>query len=164
MELKVPSGASSGLKVKIRPAITILAGRTTDILLDMDVGRSFLPIPASVQQASDIDGFHFKPVVRAANLNTTGSISGWVRSDNRTPGDTSDDWNYWGAQVLAHDGVDTAMAFTGNTGYFQILGLDPGMWQVEVTASPYVPATMNVQVYAGYDASVDTLVLEWITP
>ena len=164
MELKVPSGASSGLKIKIRPSITILADRTVDILLDMDVGRSFLPIPASVQHASEIERFHFRPVVRAANLNTTGSVSGWVRSDNGTPGDLTDDFNFWGASALVHDGVDSAMALTDNTGYFKVLGLEPGMWQVEVTASPYVPEIRNVQVYAGYDASLDTLVLVKITP
>jgi hypothetical protein len=38
------------------------------------------------------------------------------------------------------------------------------MWQVEVNASPYLPAETNVQVYAGYDASVDTLILTKITP
>ncbi len=164
MDLKVPSGASSGLKIKIRPSITILADRTADILLDMDIGRSFLPIPASVQHASEIDRFHFKPVVRAANLNTTGSVSGWARSDNGTPEDLSDDFNFWGAGVLVHDGVDSVNALTGNTGYFQILGLEPGMWQVEVTASPYVPVIRTVQVYAGYDSSLDTLALVKITP
>jgi hypothetical protein len=163
MELRVPSGATSGLKIKIRPPITVLADRTTDILLDMDVGRSFLPIPSSVQKASEIDDFHFRPVVRVANLNTTGSVSGWVRSNNGTP-QTSDDWTYWGARVLVHDGIDSAMTFTGNTGYFQVLGLEPGMWQVEVTASPYLPAVAAAQVYAGYDTSVDTLILTKITP
>lgn len=164
MQLTVPSGGSSGLKIKVRPAITILADRTVDILLDMDVGRSFLPIPAAVQQASEIERFHFRPVVRAANLNTTGSVSGRVRSDNGTPQDTGDDWNYWGAQVLVHDGVDSAMTFTSNMGYFQVLGLTPGMWQVEVTTSGYLPAATTAQVYAGYDASLDTITLTKILP
>jgi hypothetical protein len=163
MELTVPSGAASGLKIKVRPPITILADLTTDILLDMDVARSFLPIPSSAQQAAEIDSFKFHPVVRAANLNTTGSVFGWVISDNGTP-DTSDDWSYWGASILVHDGIDSSTTFSDNTGYFQVLGLDPGMWQVEVEASGYSSASVNAQVYAGYDTSVDTLLLSPISP
>lgn len=156
MALTVPSGASSGLKIKVRPPITIQGDLTSDVLLDMDVSRSFRPIPSSPQQAADIDSFHFNPVVRAANLSTTGSASGYVFSDLGTPG-TEDDEPLEGASILVHAGTDSSTALTDTTGYFRVLGLDPGIWQIEAEALGYSSAATSVEVFVGNDARADTL-------
>jgi hypothetical protein len=50
----------------------------TDVVLDFDVGRAFLD-PADVTPPCGCTGFIFSPVIRAAQVSRTGSISGTVR-------------------------------------------------------------------------------------
>jgi hypothetical protein len=50
----------------------------TDVVLDFDVGRAFID-PADVTPPCGCAGFIFSPVVRAAQVSRTGSISGTVR-------------------------------------------------------------------------------------
>ncbi|MDD4226877.1 MAG: DUF4382 domain-containing protein [Mariniphaga sp.] len=62
-DLKIPSGSSSGLKIKINPGIYIDEGQTADVLLDFDVSRSFI---IRGNPNGNFNGFIFKPVVRGA--------------------------------------------------------------------------------------------------
>jgi hypothetical protein len=50
----------------------------TDVVIDFDVGRAFLD-PADVSPPCGCSGFIFSPVVRAAQVARTGSVSGTVR-------------------------------------------------------------------------------------
>jgi hypothetical protein len=56
-------------------------GSLNETMLDMDVSRSFLPIPSSPTKVEEIRSFSFKLVVRVTNLTTTGSVFGYVLSD-----------------------------------------------------------------------------------
>ena len=163
MTLTVPSGSSAGLKIKVRPPIAVVGDLTSEVLLDMDVSRSFLAIPSAPERAEDIESFHFSPVVRAANLATTGSVSGFVVSDEGTPV-TDDDQPLGDATVLVHAGADSSTAFTDSTGYYRVLGLEPGIWQVEAEAAGFSAATTPVEVFAGNDARADTLRLAPLAP
>ena len=161
--LTVPSGSSSGLKIKVRPPVAVEGDLTSDILLDMDISRSFRPIPSAPEQVSDIDSFHFAPVVRTANLSTTGSASGFVMSDPGTPS-TDDDTPLEGASVLVHAGSDSMSALTDSTGFYRVLGLEPGIWQIEAEAVDHTGAMTSVEVFVGNDARADSLRLQVVAP
>jgi hypothetical protein len=55
----------------------------TDVVLDFDVGRAFLD-PAEVSPPCGCSGFIFSPVIRAAQVARTGSVSGTVRLGSAT--------------------------------------------------------------------------------
>src|SRR3990170_5218608 len=84
--LDMPSASQSGTKIFPNPPITVTGGLTTDLVLDFDVGQSFLPIPAAPQKASEIERFKFHPVIRVANSTSMGRISGTVTNqDDASP-------------------------------------------------------------------------------
>ena len=43
-DLTVPSGASTGIKVFINPDIEVVGGLTAELLLDVNVSQSFIPL------------------------------------------------------------------------------------------------------------------------
>jgi hypothetical protein len=55
----------------------------TDVVIDFDVGRAFLD-PADISPPCGCAGFIFSPVLRAAQVSRTGSISGSVRLGSAT--------------------------------------------------------------------------------
>ena len=79
-DLKVPSGDTSGLKIKIRPSLFIVNDAVSEVLLDFDVSRSFKSKGnfKDNKGKKKVNGFNFKPVVRAVNLTEAGEISGLV--------------------------------------------------------------------------------------
>ena len=60
-DLFVPSGAETGLKILL-PNFEIVADQETELTLDFDVSRSFIP-QGSIETAAGIQGFIFTPVV-----------------------------------------------------------------------------------------------------
>src|SRR3989337_2948406 len=90
-DLKVPSGSESGIKVFPDPPIEVNGGLTTDLILDFDVSRSFIPIPNAETKVDKITGFNFHPVIRVVNNSSVGSISGTVYNNNDTPDNLDDD-------------------------------------------------------------------------
>ena len=57
-DLKVPSGSQSGIKIFLDPYIHVQNSLTSDLLLDFDVARSFVP-KAGGTTFSSISGFNF---------------------------------------------------------------------------------------------------------
>jgi hypothetical protein len=142
-DLNIPSGDQSGIKINVLPQIVVEGGLTTDLLLDFDVARSFVPIPAgNPNSASEIQGFNFKPVIRAVNQSDVGSIAGTVYDDNDTPGVPDDDAELAGATVSALVGgsVITSTA-TGPDGTYVLSGLPEGTYDVTAEMTGYVSGT-----------------------
>lgn len=154
--LKIPSGSSSGLKVFPRPPIQVVENLTTELLLDVDVSRSFTSIPASPIKVDEIREFHFHPVLRVANMTTTGSLSGHVYSNLDTP-ETEDDTPIDGAMIMATTSDDTTTTATNADGFYQILGLSAETWKVVASASGFAPDSLEVDVVAGNDAGGNDL-------
>jgi hypothetical protein len=82
-DLKIPSGSSSGLKIKIQPGIDIGEGQTSDVLLDFDISKSF--VAKGNVKGGQITGFNFKPVVRGIYLGAAGRIQGTVTDAEGQP-------------------------------------------------------------------------------
>jgi len=76
-DLKVPSGEQTGIKVFMKPALTVVGGLSSDLLLDFDVSRSFVA-KGGVHKVDGITGFNFKPVIKASNMSTAGTLAGNV--------------------------------------------------------------------------------------
>lgn len=152
-DLKVPSGAKSGMKIFIKPGIQVGGGLTSELLLDFDVSKSFKP-RGNPNNPSDIRGFIFTPVVKASNLSTTGTLSGIV---NNTKGAAID-----GVQVavIASDTVYTT-SFTNESGQYTILGIDAGTYSVNYEFEGYEALTKeNVEIVAGNETTVNTVLAE----
>ncbi len=132
-DLKVPSGASSGIKVFVEPNIIVDGGLTADLLLDFDVSKSFVA-KGNRKVEGGITGFNFNPVIKASNLSTAGTLTGMITTDN-------------GGEIIPLEGaqvsifpegsdfsVDTSIisTFSDETGMYTILGLEAGTYDVVV--------------------------------
>ncbi len=149
-DLKVPSGAQTGIKVFIDPAIVIAGGLSADLLLDFDVSRSFV-VQGNQNTPAGIKGFIFKPVIKATNNSTAGSLMGVVRDE--------EDMGIDGAQVsvLAADTVYTT-SFTDTTGMYTVLGIEAGFYNVEFAKEGYQTATVeNVEIVAANSTNQDAV-------
>lgn len=132
-DMTVPSGAQSGLKVFVKPDITIGGGSTGNVLLDFDISRSFVP-RGNPNSPNGISGFNFKPVIKACNIATSGSLRG-----NVTGGFLEEQLEpIAGAEVAIYvaDTINTT-TFTDNEGNYAVLGLDPGTYDISVQAEYY---------------------------
>ena len=132
--LKLNLGTRNGQahELNVTSSIEIKSGMTTDLLLDFDVSRSFIP-RYSTGSDSRIAGFIFKPVVKLSDAYHSGSITGIVTSslENKIS-------RLEGAQisVMALDTLVTT-TFTDFSGMYTILGLDPGKYQIQVDMHGY---------------------------
>lgn len=131
-DLKVPSGEQSGIKVFIKPGITVTGGLTSDLLLDFDVSRSFVP-QGDAKNLKGILGFNFKPVIKASNMSTSGTLEGKVTTFQEETA-----VGLKGAQisVFAADTLNTT-TFTDETGAYMVMGLLAGSYDVTVDLEGY---------------------------
>lgn len=141
--IDVPSGSQSGIKIFPNPPITVAGGLTTELVLDFDVGQSFLPIPNAPKKALEIEKFKFHPVIRVVNNSSTGSISGAVTKNDETPLED--------ATLAAFDGtVEVASTSSKSDGSYAILGLPAGTYDVTASHSEFVSSIKNnVEVVVG---------------
>ncbi len=144
-DLKVPSGEQTGIKVFIKPSLFVSGELSSDLLLDFDVSRSFIP-KGNSKNISGINGFNFKPVIKASNLTAAGTLSGLVSTiQNEEPigleGAT--------VSVFAADTLNTS-TFTDESGNYTIMGLIAGSYDVMVELEGYESQTEEeVTILAG---------------
>jgi len=148
-DLKVPSGAQTGLKIFIRPSLMVRAGMTAQLLLDVDVSKSFVA-RGNLRHPDGFNGFIFKPVLRAANLTKAGKIAGAV-SDSL--GQAFPDASVWVEQA---DTVVTS-TLTNSNGNYALIGLAEGSYALRAVAADFDTMTVNpdVGVTAGETTTVD---------
>ena len=144
-DLKIPSGHSSGLKVKVSPNISISGGGVAEILLDFDVSRSFVAKGNynSKTGKNNIKGFNFKPVVRAVNQSTTGQISGLINDDSETLLENA-------LVALISEGDTISTALTDTDGFYALIGVPAGSYTVAGSKDGYTGQIVeDVLVVAG---------------
>lgn len=143
-EVKWPSAGKNGIKIILDEPVVIGSG-TTSMLIDFDVGRSFVLRGNSIKN----NGLLFKPVIHAVTQGSTGSISGSVRGDSASGAAIS------GATVevlkagtaLTDTDANNVVATTATdaSGNYVLAFLEPGTYVVRATppaASGYKPALL----------------------
>ena len=139
-DLNVPSGASSGLKVKVSPSIEIVENDVLEILIDFDVSQSFVPL-GSDNSPNGIRGFNFKPTVKATNLAASGTVRGFVV-------DSDTDEALSNVQVSVFDDNDDlyTSTFTESSGEYVILGVEEGSYTIYIEKDGYLTDSQQVDV------------------
>ncbi|MEB8329096.1 DUF4382 domain-containing protein [Flavobacteriaceae bacterium KMM 6897] len=155
-DLKVPSGEQSGIKVFVKPNLIVEGGLTSDLLLDFDVSRSFVA-KGNRKDAEGISGFNFKPVIKASNMSTAGTLTGLITTLNGDEVTTPLE----GAQVSIYpegtdfsEGTEITTTFSDATGMYTVLGLEAGTYDVVVelvVESVDETVTYETQIAEGID-------------
>ncbi len=123
--VKVPGGSQTGIKIFLRPALEVSEGNLAEILLDVDLSRSFI----MRGNPAHSNGFIFKPVIRAANMAKAGCVRGVVTD---TAGLKISEASVW----IEQDTV-LATAFTDSLGFYAIIGVPAGEYAVSATKEGY---------------------------
>lgn len=157
--LHLTSQDTSGFKVFIEPAVFVAGGSSTELLLDVDLSKTFLPVPAS--DPLNASSYTLHPVIRVANLSTSGEIRGVVSVDDGAGGlAPRDDATVY---ILPPGETDTAnsLASTGTNleGEYAVLGLPAGTYDVLATQGELEGRVDGVTVTVGNVTVVDVTIL-----
>ncbi len=152
-DLKIPSGSSSGLKIKIDPEINISSGQTFDVLLDFDVSKSF--VVKGNWKGGNINGFNFKPVVRCVLLDMAGRIEGTIVDTANVALESTAIGLWMEIDSLETDSLLTT-SFTNSDGYYQLIGIPEGTYFMTAQLDSFLTDTvLNVDVTKGESTQVD---------
>ncbi|WP_163708051.1 DUF4382 domain-containing protein [Mangrovibacterium lignilyticum] len=137
-DLKIPSGTSSGLKIKIDGGVEIKGNLEAVVIVDFDVSRSFLVQGNPAKNGKELTGFKFKPVVRATAQDFSGEISGKVTFNYYDDANAPLDSISAGIPVYILSGEDTiSSALTDDQGYYSVIGLVAGTYTVACSVDGY---------------------------
>jgi len=143
--LKVPSGAQTGIKVFVEPDLHVAGGLTADVLLDFNVERSFI-LRGNMNSPAGIKGFNFKPVIRAVNNTTAGTVEGMVINS-----DTALENAYvLMEQIVDQDTFEITSASTDENGYYAMPGIPAGLYTLSATLTDFDTVTVDgLEIEAG---------------
>ena len=143
--LKVPSGPQTGIKIFIEPSLRVVGGLTTEVLLDFNVEKSFI-LKGNMDSPAGIKGFNFKPVIRAVNNTTAGTVDGMVMNS-----DTALEFAYvLMEQVVEQDTFEITSASTDEAGYYAMPGVPAGLYSLSATLDGFDTVTFEgVEVVEG---------------
>jgi hypothetical protein len=136
--LRVPSGAQSGIKVKLFGAgeersrgVDVRPGETV-LVVDFDVSQNFVMQGSAVKPAG-IRSFSFTPVLRASVRDVAGSISGTVTAPQ---GVAVEGLSVTATRTDAAPDDLPATTLVKEDGTFTLHFLPPGTYDVTVSAPP----------------------------
>jgi hypothetical protein len=145
VDVKWPSAGKSGIKIRLDEPI-VIEDTTTVLMLDFDVGRSFVLRGNSVRN----NGLLFKPVIRAVSNQSTGRVSGSVRGDTNAgtgiAGSTVEVLKNGTALNDSNENNVIATTVTDGSGNYSFNFLPPGTYVIRATppaASGYKPALLS---------------------
>ena len=127
-KVKVPSGSQTGIKILIAPSLTIAGGLTSELILDFDLAKSFV-MRGNMSHSAGINGFIFKPVIKAINNSTAGIIEGVVTDTANVKLANASVW-------IAKDTI-ISTAFTDTLGFYSFIGVPSGTYSVFATKENY---------------------------
>jgi len=140
-KVKVPGGSQTGIKIFIRPSIKVVGGLTSELLLDFDLSKSFV-MRGNMSHASGVNGFIFKPCIKATNNSTAGIIEGIIIDTARV--------KITDAKVWVEKDTVLATAFTNELGYYAFIGVPSGTYSVFATKENYDTVSYSdIEVTAG---------------
>lgn len=150
-DLKIPSGNSSGLKIKISPELEIENGVESEVLLDFDVSKSFV-MQGNMNTPAGIKGFLFKPVIRAMCQKYSGSIEGIVSENETTPIVEAN------IQIMLADTVYSS-ALSDETGKYRLVGLPAGTYKLICEKEDYATVEIDPIVVVAKEKTVQDIVM-----
>ena len=144
-DVKWPSAGRNGIRIQLDEPVVIGPG-TTELLIDFDVGRSFVVRGNSISK----NGVLFKPVIHAITSQATGGLSGTVRGDTDAgptlAGVTVEVLDNGTALTDLNENRVVATTVTDGSGNYKFAFLEPGEYEVRATptaASGYKPAMLS---------------------
>jgi hypothetical protein len=139
--VKVPSGKQTGIKIFIEPNLRVSGGLTTELLLDFDLSNSFV-IRGNMKHPGAMNGFIFKPVIRASNLTTAGRIEGLVTDTAKVKVKSAKVW-------IAQD-TTYATTIADTMGFYRLIGIPAGSYSLYAHKEGYDTVKYTgVEVLAG---------------
>lgn len=126
--VKVPSGKQTGIKIFISPALNVDGGLTSELLLDFDLSRSFVMM-GNMNHSFGVNGFIFKPCIRATNNTTAGRIEGIVTDTSKA--------NIADAKIWVKQDTIISTTFTGISGSYAFIGIPAGSYSIFATKENY---------------------------
>ncbi len=153
--VKVPSGSQTGVKVFISPGLKVAGGLTTEVLLDFSLDKSFV-LKGNMDTPAGIKGFNFKPVIRAVNNTTAGTVKGVVT-------DTVSNLLENAAVSIWQEEVITT-TYTDEAGIYIVPGLAPGYYTVIAELDGFVADTVEQLEVVEGNLTVQDFVLETVPP
>lgn len=139
--VKVPSGKQTGIKVFIAPALNVSGALTNELLLDFDLSNSFV-IRGNMKKPGHMNGFIFKPVIRASNNTTAGRIEGFVKDTAKV--------KVKSAKVWIETDTVVASAVADTMGFYGMLGVPAGTYTLYSWKEGFDTAKYNdIKVFAG---------------
>lgn len=162
-DVKWPSAGKNGIKIILDNPVVVGPG-STNMLIDFDIGRSFVMRGNSISQ----NGLLFKPVIHAVSQQSTGSVAGTVRGDSATgiviAGATVEVLKNGTTLTDTNSNNIVSTGVTDASGNFTLAFLPPGTYVVRATppaASVYKPALLagGVTITAGSAVTGKIIVL-----
>jgi hypothetical protein len=150
-DLTIPSGNSSGIKIKISPELNIESGVESEVLLDFDVSKSFV-VQGNMNTPAGIKGFLFKPVIRAMHQNISGVIEGTVFENETTPVAEAH------VQIIVADTVFSS-AITDATGSYALIGLPAGNYKMVCEKESYTSVLIDLVTVKVKETTVQDFLL-----
>ena len=140
-DLEVPSGSQTGLKLTHQ--FTIDEGKLYELVLDFNVEKSIV--------ITGNGRYKLKPTIRVMPMVISGSITGQV-----LPLDTEPTiWTVYGA--------DTISTYTNLQGFFKLMALYPGNYDVNINPADTMmyrdTVITNVQVTENHETDIGTITL-----
>lgn len=127
-KVRVPSGSQTGIKISIGPAITVEGGLTSELLLDFDLSKSFV-MRGNMSHSAGVNGFIFKPCIRAVNNTTAGRIEGMVKDTAML--------KIVNAKVWVVKDTILVTTFTDTLGRYAFIGIPAGTYSVFANKENY---------------------------
>lgn len=152
--IHLTSTGKSGFKVFIDPPLKVIDGVDYRLLLDVDLGKTFKPVPAN--DPLNAAKFNLHPVIRTANLGLAGKLRGTVV-------DAAGDAVPLATVYLLPEGAEDpeeAVASTGTNegGFFVILGLVPGVYDALATKDAASGKATSLQIDAGETTETEIVI------
>ena len=148
--LHFPSGAQTGIKVKLDTPIVVVTDLSAEVTLDFDLAKNFV-FNGSPDVRPGVRRVIFTPVARAVNSTTAGSVGVDFLSDGGTPDDDTDDAPLASASVRVLDaaGEEAASGVTDDLGRM-VVQLPPAVYTMEVEAANHETTTTEAfEVFLG---------------
>ena len=140
--LTIPSGYQTG--IKLNHSFSIESDNIYELLLDFNVEKSILK--------TGNGQYKLKPVIRVVPVVISGSISGQILPLEALPGVVS---------TIA--GADTVTTYVDDAGYFKLVGLLEGFYNVNILpdTTVYKDSTItNVQVMQNQNTDLGTITIQ----